>query len=452
MRKPIYLLTAAFLVLICSNHVHAQIITTVAGCDDTTLGDGGLATSAYLHGPYDVALDGKGNFYVTDGYNNRIRKVNAAGIITTIAGTGVQGYNGDGIPAITAQIYRPAGIIFDHWGNLYFCDAFNNRVRKIDTNGIITTVAGNGNTAYNGDSIRADSAAIYDPHCVAIDARGTLYITDFENHRIRKVDTAGIITTIAGTGTAGNTGNNGPAVMAEVNGPYGIITDDTGNIYFADTYENIVRKIDTSGIITSFAGGAAGTALGDNGLADSAKIEGPACMVIDVTGNLYFTEIDNQRVRKVSIASNIITTVAGNGTLGFSGDNGLATNAELSEPTGVAIDAIGNIYISDFGNGRIRYVRSTTAINNINSFEDNTFIYPDPSQGVFTINTTSNIRLYNEIIITNAIGEQVKKILLPNTIATNTLITVSLDQPPGMYCLSLVGEHGIVSKMITIVK
>ena len=446
MNKYTCLVTAAFLALTCSYHTHAQIITTVAGCDDTTLGDGGLATNAYLNGPYDVALDGKGNFYVTDGYHNRIRKVDAAGIITTIAGTGVQGYNGDGIAATSAQIYRPVGIIFDHSGNLYFCDSYNNRIREIDTNGIIYTVAGNGNSVYNGDSIRADSAAIYDPHCVAIDARGNLYITDFENHRIRKVDTAGIITTIAGTGTAGNTGDNGPATMAEVNGPYGIGLDDTGNVYFADIYEHRVRKISTSGIITTFAGGGSDTSAAYTGPADSVALWEPAGICTDHTNNVYITDAFRQHIYKVTAISGVISTVAGSGAQGFSGDNGPAINAELNQPAGITVDPTGALYIADFSNGRIRRVGFPETVEPQVLKVQKIDIYPNPSPGSFYCNVTSTVNECVRITITNALGEQVKEIM----ISANHTTLIQLNQPAGTYFFSTTTSNGTLTNTIEI--
>lgn len=412
------------------------------------MGDGGSAINASLNGTYSVALDGKGNFYITDGYHNRIRKVDAAGIITTIAGTGVQGYNGDSISATTAQIYRPVGIICDHSGNLYFADAYNNRVRKIDTAGIITTVAGNGGSAYNGDSIMATSAAVYDPHYMTFDRNGNLYITDLGNHRIRKVNTSGIITTIAGTGVAGYTGDNGPADIAEINDPSGIALDDTGNIYFADYLENVVRKIDTAGIITTFAGGGTIGHIGDGGPADSAVLGAPAGLTIDTNGNIYIAEIDGERIRKVTMASGIITTVAGDGTFGFSGDDGAATNAELSNPTGVVVDNNGNMYIADFSNDRIRYVTAALRVVQLNNAIESLSVYPNPSYSIFMLTVNSNIQEQLQIIIVNIMGEKIKQL----TASTNESITIKLDQPSGIYYLSAITSHSVASKIINVVK
>ena len=423
---------------------HAQVITTVAGCGDTTLGDGGLAVHAALVGPYGVALDGLGNFYITDGYHNRIRKVNAAGVITTIAGTGIQGYNGDGIPATAAQLYRPVGIIFDQSGNLYFCDGYNNRVRRIHTTGIITTIAGNGGSVYNGDNIAATAAVIYNAHCVAVDGSGNMYITDCGNHRVRRINTSGVITTIAGTGTLGYSGDNGPATNAMINFPYGIALDGAGNIYFADTYENVVRKIDTSGIITTFAGNSMAVALGDNGPATSAVLNHPIGIAIDGDNTVFITMASQERIRKV--ASGIITTVAGVGTLGFSGDNDPATNAQLAFPCGIALDAAGSIYFTDFANNRVRRIGWSVGIADLPASQCTMTLFPNPSPGDFTCNILSAFNEVLKIIITDITGRKIIEI----TAQTNTPSVIRLTQPNGVYILSAVSKSDIIKKKIII--
>ena len=382
----------------------AQIITTVAGNGGTVLGDGGPAVNASLNGPYGVALDSHGNMFVTDGYHGRIRKINTAGIITTIAGTGVEGYNGDGIPATNAQIYRPVGITIDAANNIFFCDAFNNRVRKIDTFGIITTVAGNGMTAYNGDNIPATAAALYAPHCIVLDAAGNMYITDFENHRVRKVNAAGIISTIAGTGVLGSDGDNGPAVNAKINGPYGIALDAEGNIYFADDWANVVRKIDATGVITTFAGNDTATVLGDNGPATVAALNHPSGITIDNYRNVFISNISQQRIRKVA-PNGVISTIAGTGALGFSGDNGPATAAELGSPCGITLDASnGSIYLADFSNSRVRRIGWPLRIEEQNRMSAGLNIYPNPTSGVFTCEITGQAEEPFEVSVIDMVG------------------------------------------------
>ena len=424
-------------------HGYSQIITTVAGGANTSLGDGGFAVNAGLDGPIDVALDDSGNFYIADAYNNRIRKVNAAGIITTIAGNDTTTFNGDGIPATAAHLLRPAGIIYDH-GSIYFADAFHNRIRKIDTNGIITTIAGNGTGGYTGDNVLADTTELYDPHCIVLDNSGNLYITDWGNHRIRKVSSTGVIMTVAGTGVAGYTGDSGPATAAEINAPYGISIDNIGNLYFADAYANVVRKIDLSGIITTFAGG--GIVLGDGGPATSAELVGPAGLAIN-GNNIYIADSHNQRVRIVDAPSGIITTIAGDGTMGYSGDNGSATAGELSEPSGLAIDADGNLYIADFNSNHIRRVGWPLNVDKLTPYIYGITLYPNPTSGIFTIDIIENITEQAQIIITNESGEKVKDL----NVLTNTSLPIMLDQPPGIYYLSAIISHGIVNKIISII-
>jgi sugar lactone lactonase YvrE len=323
----------------------AGIIATVAGNGSFGYsGDGGPATSAQLAYPYGVALDASGNLYIADYLNSRIRKVSAEGIITTVAGNGSAGYSGDGGPATSAQLGLPSGVAVDASGNLYVADNLNNRIRKVSAAGIITTVAGNGSIGYSGDSGPATSAQLSTPTGVAVDASGNLYIADTNNYRIRKISAAGIITTVAGNGTLGCSGDGGPAANAQLSRPDGVAVDASGNLYIADVVCNRVWKVSATGIIAIVAGGGTG-GLGDGGPATSAQLNQPAGVAVDASGNLYIVDTGNSRIRKVS-ATGLITTVAGNGSLGYSGDRGPAASAQLYYPDGVAVDASGNVYIA----------------------------------------------------------------------------------------------------------
>lgn len=423
-----------------------QTITTVAGCDDTTLGDGGPATRAFLNGPYAVALDGRGNYYITDGYHNRIRKVDAAGTITTIAGTGWQGFSGDGGPATAAELYRPVGITCDYAGNIYFCDAANNRIRKINTAGIITTIAGNGGSIYNGDNIQATAAAIYNPHWVTLDKYGNMYITDFSNHRIRKVNTLGIVTTIAGTGLPGYAGDNGPATNAKIDGPYGIAIDNANNIYFADAYEHVVRCIDMAGIITTFAGNSAAISIGDGGPATSAALLSPVGVAITHNHAVLITNGNQQRIRKVE--NGIITTISGTGVLGFNGDNGTATDAQLSAPCGIAIDAAaGAIYFTDFGNNRVRRIECPECVELLPD-QYSMDLFPNPNNGEFTFIISSPYPEELQVNISNMLGQVVE--------STNAFAWAAnrftLPAPPGIYILSATGRKGAINKKFVVTR
>jgi sugar lactone lactonase YvrE len=340
---------------ISAQSASTRLITTIAGKGISGYsGDGGPATMAEISAVSFVTVDASGNVYFSDAGNNRIRKVSTSGIITTIAGNGMEAFSGDGGQANAAAIYRPSGIALDSSGNLYFVDAGNIRVRKISVSGVISTVAGNGTYGFSGDGGPATSAELGHPVAVALDLSGNLYVSEFDNRRIRKVDAAGIITTIAGDGTAGFNGDNLPANSAHISQPRSLIADSAGNLYFADSTDNRVRKISTTGMITTIAGGGTST-LADGGAATAGGLSAPSSIAFDASGNLYIAEQDDNRIRKVDI-SGIITTVAGDGTFGYNGDEIAATSAKLATPSGIAIDSKGDLYIADFNNYRIRKV------------------------------------------------------------------------------------------------
>ena len=340
------------------------IITTIA-CNGTSgfTGDGGPATAASCV-PYRVARDSAGNLYVADGSSKRIRKVSAAGIITTVAGRGTGQSSGDGGPATLAELIQPLGVAVDPAGNVYIADEGSNRIRKVNTAGIISTIAGNGKQGFDGDGGPATSASLYEPSGVAVDPAGNVYIADAGNLRIRKVDTAGIITTIAGNGKEGFSGDGGPATSAELSFPVGVAVDPAGNVYIADEGSNRIRKVNTAGIISTIAGNDTQGFSEDGGPATSASLNKPREVAVDPTGNVYITDRGNNRIRKVNTAG-IISTIAGNDTQGFSGDGGPATSASLNKPREVAVDLAGNVYISDAGNFRIRKVNPAGVISTV---------------------------------------------------------------------------------------
>jgi sugar lactone lactonase YvrE len=346
----------------------AQAITRVATINSIAgngtagyLGDGGPATSAELNGPYGLAIDNAGNLYIADPANNRVRKVAlGTGIISTFAGNGTAGYSGDNGPATSAELKVPVGMALDGAGNLYIADEGNSVIRKVNASGTITTMAGNNTVGYSGDNGLATSASLYAPSGVAVDNSGNLYIADTGNNRIREVAAAtGIITTIAGTGTAGYSGDNGAAVSATLNKPSAVVEGSTGNLYVLDTGNNVVRLVNTTGTITTIAGNGTAGYSGDDGPATGATLHTPYGLNIDSSGNLYIADSANNVVRMVSTAG-IISTIAGNGTAGYSGDNGAAISATLDNPQGVTVDNQGNVYISDQSNNRVREVSTPT--------------------------------------------------------------------------------------------
>jgi len=337
------------------------IISTYAG-DGTKgySGDGGAAISAELAYPVGTAMDKAGNLYVADLTNNRIRKVTPQGVVSTYAGNGTAGFSGDGGPATSAEINGPLGVGLDSAGNLYIGDSYNQRVRKVTPQGIISTFAGNGAYGYNGDGIAATSAKLYYPSGIASDSNGNIFIGDYFNNRVRKVNIAGIISTVAGTGSTGYSGDGGAATEAELYYPTGVAFDPAGNLYIADYYNNRVRKVTTGGIISTFAGTGVGGYNGDGIAATSADLYAANAVSTDNSGNVYIGDYANNRVRKVD-TTGIISTVAGDGKAGYSGDGGLATSAEFTNPQGLSVDTYGSLYIADSNNNRIRKVQYQTS-------------------------------------------------------------------------------------------
>jgi len=334
----------------------AQIITTVAGNGTQGYsGDGGQATAASFYDPYEVAFDAAGNMYIADQSNNRIRKVNTTGIINTFAGNGGTGFGGDGGQATAAELNNPTDVTFDVTGNMYITDATNNCIRKVNISGIITTVVGGVVSGYSGDGGQATAAKLSGPAGVAFDAAGNLYIADYGNCCIRKVNTAGIISTIVGNGNPGYSGDGGAATAAQLNLPAGVAFDAAGNLYIADQTNQRIRKINTIGIITTIAGNGTQGFSGDGGAATLAKLGNPQGVVVDAVGNIYIVDNINSRIRKVN-SLGIISTIVGNGTPAYSGDGGNATAAELYYPRGITVDAVGNLYIADNSNNRIRKI------------------------------------------------------------------------------------------------
>jgi RHS repeat-associated protein len=360
----VWLILSVF-VLTASIHAQAsQVINTVAGIGTSGYsGDGGPATSAGITYPFGVAYDAAGNIYIADGYNGRVRMVtHSTGIISTLAGGGSTYNLGTGVAATTAALGTPSGVALDVAGNIYICDMGTQLIYKVTAStGIITIVAGNGSYGYAGDGGPATSASLGNPTAIALDAVGNLYFSETSNNVVRKVNVStGIISTVVGTGTAGYSGNGGPATSATIHGPWGVAVDSTGNIYVSDTGNSSVRKVDAStGLISTVAG--VGTheccVSGEGGPATSAGLWYQTGIAVDGTGNLYIAGGDSEVVQKVSASTGIITTVAGTFEIaGFSGDAGPATSAMLYSPQAVAISPTDNIAIADWANLRIRQI------------------------------------------------------------------------------------------------
>jgi trimeric autotransporter adhesin len=428
------LLLFFFTGVIVHSYCHSQIITTVVGGGTGGLGDGGQATDCELNAPELITKDGAGNLYIADRENSRIRKVTAGGVITTIAGTGVAGYSGDSGPATLAALNGPFAIALSTSGDVFFSDMDNHCIRKINSTGTISTVAGTGALGFNGDGIQATAAQLSRPAGVSIDNIGNIYFADNGNHRVRKIDLSGVISTIAGSGTSGYTGDNGPATDAQLNEPGGIALDLGGNIYVAEYMNNSIRKVDASGIITTIAGGIVSGYSGDGGPATSARLKKPIGISISAFGYVYIADTWNNCIREIN-PKGMIGTVAGTGTLGFAGDGGNATAAKLSKPTGVYVDATNSIYIADWGNDRIRTLKVPTSSSEIIAKSYSTFdIYPNPSKGQFTVTTSTNSNEQIRLIICNISGNKVAEYIG----RSNRPMLVHLDVPNGIYLMQLI--------------
>ncbi len=337
----------------------AGTISTVAGRGAIAgfSGDGGQATSALLRAPRTMEADAQGNLYITDTENHRVRKVDSTGRITTLAGTGTAGYSGDNGPAASARLNNPHGVAVDGAGNVYIADSPNQRIRRVSPNGTITTVAGTGTSGYNGDNIQATAARLNYPKGVEVGPDGALYIGDANNHRVRRVDlSTGVITTVAGTGVAGSSGDGGAATSARLNTPRNMAFGPNGDMYIADDMNYKVRRVSaaTKTISTVAGNGVAGYG-GDGGAATSARMREVRDVAVDGAGNLYIADEQNHRIRWVD-TSGIMRTLAGTGVSGFSGDGGPSTSARIRGPRGVAVDPSGRVLIGDTGNHVIRRI------------------------------------------------------------------------------------------------
>ena len=334
-------------------------ITTAAGTGGVSgfSGDGGPATSARLRAPRVVEADGNGNLYITDTENHRVRKVDSTGKITTLAGTGAAGHSGDNGPATSAQLKNPHGVAVDAAGNVYIADSPNQRIRKVSPAGIITTVAGTGTSGYNGDNIQATTARLNYPKGVEVGPDGALYIGDANNHRVRRVDlSTGVITTVAGSGVSGSSGDGGAATAARLNTPRNVAFGPDGDLFIADDQNFKVRRVDAvTKTITTVAGTGVAGYGGDGGAATSARLNQVRDVAVDAAGNLYIADEINHRIRWVD-TSGVIRTFAGTGVSGFLGDGGAATAARIRGPRGVAVDRQGRVLIADTGNHAIRRV------------------------------------------------------------------------------------------------
>ena len=340
------------------------VITTVAGTGQSgSSGDGGLAIAAKLHDPYDVAVGPDGSFYIAEKYNNRIRRVSPDGIITTVAGSGVQGFSGDDGPAIQAQLNGPQGVAIAADGNLYISDTGNHRIRRVDRDGVITTIAGSGiYGGFGGDGGLSTQARLDHPNGLAVGPDGSLYIADEENNRIRRIGPDGFITTVAGDGSVVFNGDNIPATQASLYYPTDVAIGADGGLIIADSSHARIRRVGPDGIITTIAGNGSRDFSGDGGPGTQAALNSPSAVAVTADGSVMIADYGNSRIRRLS-PGGIITTFAGNGTQAFNGDSLPVTQASIGRPTGIALTADGSLLVapttsSGGGIQRIRKISS----------------------------------------------------------------------------------------------
>jgi hypothetical protein len=429
--------------LVCQLFTQAQIITTVAGVGTAQPGDGGPATDCKLNEPIGVAVDAAGNIYIAERAKHCIRKIDPSGTITTVAGAwGVAGYSGDGGPATAARLNEPYGIILDEVGNIYFSEQLNNCIRKINIAGIISTIAGNGTVGYSGDGGPATNAQFAGAGFIALDGAGNIYVPDFGNHCIRKVSTTGIVTTVAGGNGPGYSGDGGIATDAKMNRPKGIVTDALGNLYVAEYGSNRIRKITTSGVISTIAGTGTAGYNGEDIDATSAQLKGPLSLAIDNTNSLYISEPDNYRIRKIS-ASGKITTIAGTGINGSSGDGGPATNATFQTLTGLCLNSSGALFLNDIGSDKVRRIAGVVGVETHVKSECQTIeVFPVPNNGIFSVQTPLAISFVNVYNIGGVLVHE------QTCIGTETQVDITA-QPPGAYIVYVrCGDKMYVSKVV----
>ena len=424
--------------------VNSQTITTVAGNGiKGNTGFGGPALAASIGYVGGITLDPVGNLYVTSTdlmTYNVVLKVDTLGVVYRFAGSDSIGFGGDGGPATAAKFHFPLNIVSDYSGNIYISDLYmNHRIRKVDLAGIITTFAGNGSDTVSGDGGPATAAGLGSGNGICFDRQGNLYIA--AGSRIRKVDNAGIISTFAGTGVIGFGGDGGPATAAMLHTPSQITFDIYGNMYIADDDNHRIRKIDVNGIITTFAGTGLAGFSGDGGAATAAQINSADGVFADKCDNVFIADDVNHRLRIVN-GSGMIKTFAGSGIPGFSGDGGPAIAAKLFHPNFICLDDNSNIYFGDAHNFRVRYIhmdscRNTTEVPVSEVASAGLTVVPNPSSGTCTIRLSSLVDEPVAVVVTDVVGTVIKYV----TATTNRDSELMLHTP-GLYLITATTATG----------
>lgn len=423
-RNKIY--QTLLIIFLGAGHLFSQgfSLSTIAGSGTGFSGDGSPATSASLFNPMAVFADSRGRFFIADWYNARVRMVDTNGIITTIAGNGIFGYNGDGIQATAAELKGSMGICTDKAGNIYISDIGNSRIRKINTYGIISTIAGNGAYGFSRDGGSATAAELSAPGGICTDFAGNIFVADIFNNRVRKIDTSGNITTIAGNGTRGFSGDGVPAAATSLYYPVALAADRSGNLYIADADNSRIRKVDALGMISTVAGTGIFGSSGDGGNATAAELANPSGVWADNNGNVFIADGLENRIRMVD-SSGIITCIAGTGNAGTTLTSGDAAMGLLDNPVGITGDYKGNIY---FANAFNQLVQKLTPLPIIHPSNFSVTVYPNPGSGSFNFQIENFSGKLN-VMIYDILGQQVSAFAL-----TQPLTIINLQkESSGMY-------------------
>ena len=420
--------TLLFFSLFYCLNINSQTVTTIAGDGTNDFADG-IGTAAKFKGPTGIAVDNNGNIFVADRLNHRIRKITTAGVVTTFAGSGVEGFlDGTGT---TAQFAEPFDIAIDFNGNIYVADCLNHRIRKISSMGVVTTLAGDGTHGF-ADGVGSSALFKY-PEGIAVDNIGNIYVADAGNQRIRKITPTGDVTTLAGDGNFGFA--DGPGATAMFGTPCSVAVDADGNIFVAEKQNNRIRKISTTGMVTTVAGN--GNAGKTDGTGTEAQFRTPFGVTIDATGNIYVADSGNHRIRKITPAG-VVTTIAGS-TLGYM--DGVGTAAKFKYPIGIFIATDGSIYLSESSGSRIRKITFTLDIDSY-QMDYQLSVYPNPVSSL--INLELNGLILSEITIFDLNGKSVE--FKNNFNNENTMYIGSLQN--GFYTMKITTDKGIFYKKI----
>ncbi len=445
--KRIFLPVLLLLLINAKASAQGNIITIAGDGVTQYIGDGWPATNYSLAAPAGVCADNYGNVFVADYADSRLRRIDSHDSLFTIGDTsGVPGYSGDGGIAVNAKFNNPNGMCIDAAGNLYISEEYNHTIRKIDKiTGLVSTMAGTGSAGFSGDGGVAIAAKMNQPAGICVDNSGNIYIADKGNSRIRKIKVAtGLMSTVAGDTISGYSGDGSAATAAKLSYPKGVCVDASGNIFIADFGNNRIRKVDVNtGLISTFAGTGISGYSGDGGVATAASFRNPNNVFMDSHGNLFVSDFGNNVIRKI-VPDGHISTIAGNGSTGYSGDGGPATNATFFGPTAIFVNDSDDIFIADGGNSVIRKIAHyTTVVNNV-TLDQTCQVFPNPTTGKFAV-TIENVSNGN-IEIYNTMGRWVFSGYIQSA---TTTVDIS-GQPNGVYFVSISTEAGVLTRKIVL--